>query len=142
MLLSGDEETEALRSPSSSNPGGGAYDNSTYRNTGKGKGIQKRQRPTEVNTVSALAGGDSRIEIPTALTKNPKSEMMTSTPDDAELLKDLRGLGKPPLFDGNGTDVSFFPVSEDGSILLRHMDDVVDTSPDNTTEPSKKRTTR
>ena len=26
--------------------------------------------------------------------------------DDAELLKDLRGLGKPPLFDGNDTDVS------------------------------------
>ena len=37
--------------------------------------------------------------------------------DDAELLKDLRGLGKPPLF-------------EDDSILLRRMDDVVDTSPD------------
>ena len=55
---------------------------------------------------------------------------MTSTPDDAELLKDQRGLGKPPLFDGNDTDVSFFLVSEDDSILLRHMDDVVDTSPD------------
>ena len=50
--------------------------------------------------------------------------------DDAELLKDLRGLGKPPLFAGNDTDVSFFPVSEDGSILLHHMDDVVDTGPD------------
>ena len=71
----------------------------------------------------AFAGGDSRIEIPTAPTKNPKS-------DDAELLKDLRGLGKPPLFDGNDTDVSFFLVSEDDSILLRHMDDVVDTGPD------------
>ena len=69
--------------------------------------------------------GDSRIEIPTAPTKNPKSETMTSTPDDAEL-----GLGKPPLFDGNDTDVSFYPVSEDDSTLLRHMDDVVDTSPD------------
>ena len=55
---------------------------------------------------------------------------MTSTLDDPELLKDLRGLGKPPLFDGNDTDVSFFPVSEDDSILLRHMDDVVDASPD------------
>ena len=55
---------------------------------------------------------------------------MTSTPDDAELLKDLRGLGKPPLFDGNDIGVSFFPVSEDDSILLRHVDDVVDTSPD------------
>ena len=70
-----------------------------------------------------------RIEIPTAPTKNPKSETMTSTLDDAELLKDLRGLGKPPLFDGNDTDVSFFPVSENVSILLRRMDDVVDTGP-------------
>ena len=31
--------------------------------------------------------------------------------ENAELLKDLRGLGKPPLFDGNDTDVSFFHVS-------------------------------
>ena len=67
--------------------------------------------------------------------------MMTLTPDDAELLKDLRGLGKP-LFDGNDTDGSFFPVSEDDSIFLRHMDDVVDTSPDEHTEPSEKWTTR
>ena len=130
LRLSRDEEIEVLRSPPSWNPGGGAYDNSTYRKTGKGKSIQNRHRPTEVNTVLAFAGGDSRIEIPTAPTKNPKSETMTSTPDDAELLKDLRRLGKPPLFDGNDTDVSFFPVSEDDSILLRHMDDVVDTSPD------------
>ena len=71
----------------------------------------------------ALAGGDSRTEIPTAPTKNPKSETMTSTPD----VEELRGLGKPPLFD---TDVSFFLVSEDDSILLRRMDDVVDTGPD------------
>ena len=49
--------------------------------------------------------------------------------DDAELLKDLRGLGKPPLSE-NDTDGNFFPVSEDDAILLRHMDDVVDTSPD------------
>ena len=55
---------------------------------------------------------------------------MTSTQDDAELLKDLRGMGKPPLFNGNDTDVSFFPVSEDDSILLRRADDVVDASPD------------
>ena len=130
LLLSRDEEMEALRSLSSWNPGGGAYDNSACRNTGKGKGIQKRQRPTKVNTVLAIAGGDSRIEIPTAPTKNPKSETLTSTPDDAELLKDLRGQGKPFLFDGNDTDVSFFPVFEDDSILFRHMDDVVDTSPD------------
>ena len=66
----------------------------------------------------ALAGGDSRIVIPTTPTKNPKSEMMTSTPDDAGLLKHQRGLGKPPLFDGNGTDVSFFLVSEDDSIFF------------------------
>ena len=78
----------------------------------------------------AFAGGDSRIEIPTAPTKNPKSETMISTPDDADLLKDLRGLGKPQLFDEHDTDASFFPVSEDDSILLRHMDDVVDRSPD------------
>ena len=52
----------------------------------------------------AYAGGDCRIEIPTAPTKNPKSETMISTPDDAELLKDLRGLGKPQLFDENDTD--------------------------------------
>ena len=78
----------------------------------------------------AFTGGDSRIEIPTAPTKNPKSETTTSTPDDAELLKNLRGLDMPPLFDENDTEVSFFPVSEDDSFLLRHMDDVVDTSPD------------
>ena len=130
LLLSRDEEIEVLRSLSSWNPGGGAYDNSTNRNAGKGKGIQKRQRPTEVNTMLAFAGGDSRIEISTAPTKNPKSETITSTPDDAELLKDLRGLGKPQLFDENGTDTSLFPVSEDDSILLRHIDDVVDTNPD------------
>ena len=45
-----DEEIEALRSLSSWNLGGGAYDNSTYRKTGKGKSISKRQRPTMVNT--------------------------------------------------------------------------------------------
>ena len=78
----------------------------------------------------AFAGGDSRKEIPTAPTKNPKSETMTSTPDDAELLKDPRGLDKPPLFDENDTDMSPFPVSEDDSIILRHMDDMVDTNPD------------
>ena len=116
LLLSRDEEIEVLRSLSSWNPGGGACDNSTYRKTGKGNSIQKRQRPTEVNTVLAFAGGDSRIEIPTAPNKNPKSATMTSTPDDAELLKALRGLGKSPLFDEK--------------ILLRHVDDVLDMSPD------------
>ena len=49
--------------------------------------------------------------------------------DDAELLKDLIGLGKPPLFE-DVADENFFPVSEDDSILLLHMNDVVDTSPD------------
>ena len=130
LLLSRDEEIEVLRSLSIWNFGGGACDNSTYRKTGKGKSIQKCHRPTEVNTMLALAGGDSRIEIPTAPTKNPKSDTMTSTPDDAELVKDLRGPGMPPLFDENDADVSFFPVSEDDSIFLRHVDDVVDTSPD------------
>ena len=64
LLLSRVEEIEVLRSQSQWNPGGGAYDNSATRNTGKGKGIQKRERPTEVNTTLASAGGDSRIEIP------------------------------------------------------------------------------
>ena len=49
--------------------------------------------------------------------------------DDAELLKDLRVLGKPPLFETDA-DGNLFLVSEDDSILLRHMDDVVDTGPD------------
>ena len=49
--------------------------------------------------------------------------------DDAELLKDLTGLGKPPLFEDD-VDENFFPVSEDDSILLLHMNDVVDTNPD------------
>ena len=49
--------------------------------------------------------------------------------DDAELLKDLIGLGKPPLFEDDA-DENFFPVSEDDSILLFHMNDVVDTNPD------------
>ena len=96
----------------------------------KARVSKKLQRPTEVNKMLAFAGGDSRIEIPTAPTKNPKSGTSTSTPDDAELLKDLRGLGKPQFFDGNDTDASFFHVSEDDSILLRHRNDVVDTSPD------------
>ena len=63
LLLSRDEEIEVLRSQSQWNPGGGAHDNSATTNTGKGKGIQKRERPTEVNTTLASAGGDSRIEI-------------------------------------------------------------------------------
>ena len=76
LLLSRDEETEVLRSLSRWNLGGGVCDNSANRNTGKGKGIQ-----TEVNTTLAFAGGDSRIEIPTAPTQKPKSQTMTSTPD-------------------------------------------------------------
>ena len=78
----------------------------------------------------AVAGGDSRIETLTAPTKNPKSETTTSSLDYGDLLMDLRGLGKPPLFDGNDTDSSFFLVSEDDSVLGRHVDDVADTSPD------------
>ena len=49
--------------------------------------------------------------------------------DDAELLKNLRGLGKPPLLE-NDADGNSCSVSEDDSILLRHMDDVVDTGPE------------
>ena len=37
--------------------------------------------------------------------------------DDAELLMDLRGLGKPLLCE-NDADGNFFPVSEDDSILF------------------------
>ena len=74
----------------------------------------------------AFVGGDSRNEILTAPTKNPKSGTVTSTEDDAELLKDLRGLDKPPLFDENDTYMSFFLVSEDDSTLLRHMEDALD----------------
>ena len=116
LLLSRDEEMEVLRSLSSWNPGGGACDNSTYRNTSKGKGIQKRQRPSEVNTVLALAGGDSRIEIPTAPTKNPKSGMVTSTPDDAELLNDPEAWTSRRC--SMRTLQSLFSVSEDDSILF------------------------
>ena len=116
LLISRDEEIDVLRSPSRWNPSGGAYDNSANRNTGE--------------TTLAFAGGDSRIEIPTAPTKNPKSGTVTSTPDDAELLKDMRGLVKPQLFDESDTDASSFLVSEDDSTLLRHMNAVVDTSPD------------
>ena len=57
LSLSRDEEMEVSRSLSSWNPGGGAYDNSTCRKTGKGKSIRKRHRPTEVNIVLALARG-------------------------------------------------------------------------------------
>ena len=42
------------------------------------------------------------------------------------MLKDLIGLD--PLFEDDAAN--FFLVSEDDSILLRHTDDVVDTSPD------------
>ena len=70
------------------------------------------------------------IEIPTAPTTKSQSRTVTSPPDDAELFKDLKGLDKPPLFDENDADVRFFLVSEDDSFLLRHMDDVEDTSAD------------
>ena len=49
--------------------------------------------------------------------------------DDAELLTDVIGLDQPPLFEDDA-DENFFPVSEDDSIFLRRMSDVVDTSPD------------
>ena len=54
LLLSRDEDI--LRSLSSWNPGGGKYDNSTCRKTGKGKSIRKRHRPTEVNRELASTG--------------------------------------------------------------------------------------
>ena len=56
------------------------------------------------------------------------AEEVEDVMDDAELLKDLIGLDQPPLFEDDAAN--FFLVSEDDSILLRHMDDVVDTSPD------------
>ena len=93
--------------------------NSTFRKTGEGKSIPKRQRPTEVNTVFlSFQVVPAELRVLQHRPKNPKSETMTSTPDDAELVKDLRDVGKPHLFDGND-DVSFFPVSEDDSILFR-----------------------
>ena len=49
--------------------------------------------------------------------------------DDAELLKDLIGLGKPPLLEDDAEE-NFFLVSEDDSILLLHMNNVMDTNPD------------
>ena len=49
--------------------------------------------------------------------------------DDAELLKDLRGPGKPPSFDGKDADVNVLCLKTIRS-YLRHMEDVVDTSPD------------
>ena len=44
------------------------------------------------------------------------------------MLKDLIGLDQPPLFEDDAAN--FFLVSEDDSILLRHINDVVYTSPD------------
>ena len=58
--------------------------------------------------------------------------------DDAELLEDLSGLGKAPLFE-NDADGNFFLVSEDDPILSRHMDDVVDTGPDKCHRQSQQR---
>ena len=94
--------------------------------------------PTEryqTNTESAISPLEETDNM--SLSRDVEMEVLRSLSilnpeemDDAELLKDLRGLGKPPFFDGNDTDVSFFLVSEDGSILWRRMDDVVDTSPD------------
>ena len=110
LLVSRDEEVEAFRSLSSWNPGGGMSENSTFRKTGEGKSIPKRQRPTEVNTVFAmLQVVTAELRVLQHQPKNPKSETMTSTPDDAELVKDLRGVGKPHLFDGNDADVEFLP---------------------------------
>ena len=51
--------------------------------------------------------GDSRIAIPTVPSR--------------KLLKDLRGLDKPQLFDENDADLSLFVLFEDDSIFLRHM---------------------
>ena len=53
--------------------------------------VSKNVKDQQRYTTLAFASSDSRIEIPTAPTKNPKSETMISTTDDAELLKDLRG---------------------------------------------------
>ena len=94
-------------------------DNSSPEQTGAaGKTCNAQYEPNAESAISPLEETD--------ILSLSRDEAM----DDAELLGDLRGLGKPPLFDRNDTDVSFFPVSEDDSILLRHMDDVVDTGPD------------
>ena len=91
----------------------------------------------QANAESAISPLDETENFSLMLSRDEEMEMLRylsilnpEDMDDVELLKDLRGLGKPPLFDGNDTDVSFFPVSEDDSILLRHMDDVMDTGPD------------
>ena len=87
LLLSRDEEIEVLRSLSRWNPSGGVYVNSPTEILAEGKGFQKRQRPTEVNTVLALKGGDSRFEIPTAT--NQESEVRDDDFDAAQ------GPGRP-----------------------------------------------
>ena len=64
----------------------------------------------ETENFSLMLSRDEEMEVLRSLSILNPEEM-----DDAELLQDLRGLGKPPLFHGNDTDVSFFPVSEDDS---------------------------
>ena len=88
-------------------------------------GASGKPRHTVANTTLAfaVAGRDGRIEIPTEPTKKPKSGMATSTPDDAELLKELTDLGMIQM------RVSSLCLKTIRS-FLRHMDDVVDTSPD------------
>ena len=123
---------EMFRSLSSWNPGGGLHDSSTYRKTDKEKSIPKCQRPTEGNTVLTFAGGDSRSEIPTTPTKNPKSETMTSTPDDAELLKGFERPGQATVVRWGRYRCEFLPWSLKTIRLfcVTCMDDKVDTSPD------------
>ena len=121
-------------------------DNSSPEQTGAAGKIRNTQmledveepKPTEryhTNAESAISPLEETDIL--SLSRDEEMEVLRSLSswndyvmDDAELLKDLRGLGKPQLFDDNHTDASFLLVFEHDSILPRHMDDVVNTSPD------------
>ena len=92
---------------------------------GKTRNTHEEPTPTEryqTNAESAISPLEETDIF--SLSRDEKMEVLRSLSiwndyvmDDAEPLKDLIGLGKPPL-------------SEDDSILLLHTNDVVDTSPD------------
>ena len=120
-------------------------DNSSPEQTGVAGKTRKTQMledveepmPTEkdqTNAESATSPLEETVHL--SLSRDEEMDVLRSlsswndyVKDDAELLKDLIGLGKPPLSEDD-SDENFFPVSEDDSILLLHMNDVVDTNPD------------
>ena len=69
------------------------FENSTFRKTGEGKSVQN-VKDRQINSVPFLQVVPAELRVLQQQPKNPKSETMTSTPDDAELVKDLRGGGK------------------------------------------------